>query len=143
VHEAIADRELAGLVDPLWNEAATTLDAKAVDIPVYRAALRRRFGNSALPHALIQIAADGSQKLPPRILAPMAERARTGLASPALTSVLKGWSQALATVDGLADPMVDQLRTIARRPGSTVRDLIEMIAPTTAPLVASQIDGPL
>lgn len=84
VHEAIADFDLGGLIDRLWDEASLTIDEAVVDVPAYRAALRRRFGNAALPHALVQIAADGSQKLPPRLLATMDERAAQGLASPAL-----------------------------------------------------------
>jgi fructuronate reductase len=138
VHLAIADPELAGLVDRLWDEAATTLDPVAIDIPAYRAALLRRFSNSALPHVLLQIAADGSQKLPPRILAPMAERAGKGLASPALAAVVAGWAQALATVDGLADPLIDRLRPIARRGGPAVRDLLEAIDPTVASLLTPE-----
>jgi fructuronate reductase len=135
VQEAIADPELANLVERLWDEAATTLDAKAVDIPAYRAVLLRRFGNGALPHALIQIAADGSQKLPPRILAPMAERQRRGLASPALAAVVAGWAEALAAVDDLADPMIATLRPIARAGGPVVRDLLQVIDPALAPLL--------
>lgn len=112
VHDAIGDPDLARLVERLWDEAATTLDASVVDVPAYRAALRRRFANPALPHALIQIAADGSQKLPPRLLAVLAERG--GQPSPALATAVAGWMLALARVDGLADPRLDALKAIAR-----------------------------
>lgn len=132
VHEAIADPCLARIVDSVWQEARTTLDETVVDIDAYCAALRTRFANPALPHALIQIAADGSQKLPPRLLAPMRERAAHGLASPALAIAVTGWMLALATVEGLADPLLATLQPLARaaQPAeSTAQVLLGCIAP--------------
>jgi fructuronate reductase len=146
IHEAIGDAALARLVDRLWDEAATTLETGGIDVAAYRAALLRRFANSALPHALIQIAADGSQKLPPRLLAGMAERAGRGLASPALATAAAAWAHALAAGDGLADPMIATLRPIARAPGpaeSVIRDLLERIDPVAAPLIAPEIAAAL
>jgi fructuronate reductase len=113
VHQAIADPELAALVEAMWDEAAATIDRTMVDVPAYRRALRTRFANPALHHALIQIAGDGSQKLPPRILSTMADRREMGLDSPALARAAAMWMQALATVGGLADPLLAELRTIA------------------------------
>ena len=114
VHEAIADPDLAGQIDRLWDEASVTINGSVVDIPAYRAALCRRFANRALPHALIQIAADGSQKLPPRLLAPMDERGARGLASPALAEAVAGWIRALRQLDGLADPILGELQSLAK-----------------------------
>ena len=105
VHEAIADPELAHLIEQVWDEAAVTLDRSIVHINDYRAALRTRFANPALPHELVQIAADGSQKLPPRLLDTMRERAGLGLMSPAIAKAAAGWPLAFARVEGLADPL--------------------------------------
>jgi len=146
VHEAIGDAELARLVGRLWDEAATAFESDGVDVAAYRAALLRRFANPGLPHALIQIAADGSQKLPPRILAGMSERARRGLSSPALATAVAAWAHALATLDGLADPLIETLRPIARAPGPAepvVRELLERIDPAAAPLLAGEIGSAL
>lgn len=115
VHQAIGDAGLARLVGALWDEAAETIDRSVVDVPAYRAALVRRFANPELHHALIQIAADGSQKMPPRLLATMAERAGRGLASPALAIAVAAWMLALGRVDGLVDPMLSDLQALARR----------------------------
>lgn len=120
VHEAIADAALRRLVEALWDEVATTLQPTLVDLPAYRSALLARFANPALPHALIQIAADGSQKIPPRILAALAERCRKGLASPALAGIFALWTQALAQIDGIADPAIDRLRAAALGRETTV-----------------------
>lgn len=142
IHEAMGDAELAPLVGRLWDEAATTLDTRSIDVGAYCAALRGRFDNPALPHALAQIAADGSQKLPPRILAGMAERARCDLSSPALATAVAAWAHALATLDEIADPMIHRLRLIARARGPAepvVRKLLEAIDAATPPRLAAEI----
>lgn len=70
VSEAFADPAIRAFVDRLWAEAIPTLAAGAgLDPPAYIAALATRFANAALVHRTAQIATDGSQKLPQRILA--------------------------------------------------------------------------
>ena len=51
-----------------WDEAAAHLTLPGADVAAYRAALLERFANPRIRHPLAQIAADGSQKLPIRIL---------------------------------------------------------------------------
>lgn len=123
VHEALRDPDLARLLDLLWDEAAETIDQSVVDVGAYQQALVRRFANQALPHALIQIAADGSQKIPPRIFDTIADRHARGLPSPALTRVAADWLAALASVEGLVDPCLVQLCAAARAPGHG-RDIV-------------------
>lgn len=135
VHEAVADPALRLLIEGLWDEAATTLRGDIMDLSAYRAALLRRFGNPVLPHALIQIAADGSQKLPPRILATLAERHARGLASPFLARAFAAWVGALAEVEGMADPHIDALRAAAR--SGDIRDVLAITGTETG---ASCID---
>jgi fructuronate reductase len=135
VHETVVDTNLRRLIEALWDEVATTLQPTIVDLAAYRAALLKRFANPALPHALIQIAADGSQKLPPRILASLAERNERGLLSPALASIFAGWVQALARIDGLADPLLDRLCSTARS-GEPIQAIVAQM------LKIIGIDGP-
>lgn len=142
VHEAVADGGLRGRIEALWDEAAATLDGRAVDIPAYRAALLRRFANPALPHALIQIAGDGSQKLPPRIVATMVERHERGLASPALAWAVAGWILALREIEGLKDPMLDRLRDLARS-GAPASALLSAIGVDADPAIAAQVEAAL
>ena len=129
VHQAIADAGLARLVEALWDEAAETIDRRVVDVPAYRAALARRFANPELHHALIQIAADGSQKMPPRLLGAMVERADRGLSSPALATAAAAWMLALGRIDGLVDPMLSDLRALARRDAPAASLLARIGAP--------------
>jgi fructuronate reductase len=65
----------------LMAEATPTLRVPArTDLAAYRDALVTRFRNPALPHRTRQIAMDGSQKLPQRLLAPIRENLAAGRA---------------------------------------------------------------
>jgi len=61
------------------EEVAPTLDLPAgVDVAAYQNALVERFGNPALPHRTQQVATDGSQKLPPRLLGTVRDNLAAG-----------------------------------------------------------------
>ena len=120
VHDFVGDPRRIAFIDRLWDEAQATLQpAPGLDFAAYRAALLARFANPALNHALRQIAADGSQKLPQRLVAPLMVRQARGLASPALTLAIAAWMkwQAGRTDDGnvfaVDDPLADQTQGIA------------------------------
>ncbi|AGH50138.1 D-mannnonate oxidoreductase [Sphingomonas sp. MM-1] len=112
VHQFVGLAEGRGFVKALWDEAAATLSPPpGLDIPAYRAALMARFANSSLQHRTRQIAMDGSQKLPQRLLAPIAARLDRGLPVEALALAVAAWmrwqdgrddSGAIFTVD---DPL--------------------------------------
>ncbi|CCV10856.1 mannitol dehydrogenase family protein [Mesorhizobium sp. STM 4661] len=92
VDRAFADPAIRQFVDQLWAEAIPTLPQDAgLDTADYTAQLARRFSNTALAHRTAQIANDGSQKLPQRILASAIERAEAGLLSEHLTLVIAAW----------------------------------------------------
>ena len=76
----------------LWAEAIPTLPQDAgLDTAAYTAELAERFANTALAHRTAQIANDGSQKLPQRIVASALERIEAGAASEHLTLVVAAW----------------------------------------------------
>lgn len=76
VSDAMGDHALAALVERQMEAAAATLPPMpGIDLAGYRAALLLRFRNPAIRHLTYQIAMDGTQKLPPRIFAPLAEGA--------------------------------------------------------------------
>jgi fructuronate reductase len=100
VHEAVALPEVKAFVEALWDEAVTTLDPPPeLDIPGYRAALMARFANTALEHRTRQIAMDGSQKLPQRLLAPIAARLAAGLPVRALALAVAAWMRWQGGID--------------------------------------------
>lgn len=137
VHQAIADPRLRVLIENLWDEAATTLGRGPLDIAGYRRALLARFANPALPHALRQIAADGSQKIPSRLLTTIGMR--TPAASPAAAQAVGAWIAALASGLPLADPLIDTLRPLARA-GDVVALLVAIgVDPAFAPPIAARL----
>lgn len=93
VHQAIADAGLAALIERLMREeAATSLSpAPGQDLAAYADALIARFRNPALNHRLIQIAMDGSQKIPQRWLETLAHHQREGRACPAILAGIGAW----------------------------------------------------
>lgn len=92
VHEVVAVPAFRAYVEALWDEAQTTLNPPpGLDIPVYRAELMARFSNPALMHRTRQIAMDGSQKLPQRLLAGAAERLAMGQGIEAMALGVAAW----------------------------------------------------
>ena len=92
VHEFVALPTGRAFIEALWNEAATTLSPPAgLDVPAYRAALMQRFANSALNHRTRQIAMDGSQKLPQRLLAPIIVRLERNQKVETLALAVAAW----------------------------------------------------
>jgi fructuronate reductase len=117
VHQAMAQPQMAALIDQLWLETGATLEPdQQFDLEAYLKDLRHRFNNPHLAHALAQIVSDSSQKLPQRIFAPIQERLDQGLPVAALTTAVAGWMciQEGVAINGLtidfSDPLQGQLR---------------------------------
>lgn len=116
VHQAIADPLIASVIDRLMEEAAATLPVvPGLDPAAYAAALKARFDNSALQHRLAQIAMDGSQKLPQRLLGTIRDRHAAGCSAAAAIIGVRAWIDHFAS-DFVDDPMAERLREIGRLP---------------------------
>lgn len=109
VHEAIADPAVRPLVERLMREeAAPTVErAPGQDLGGYADALLARFANPALPHRLAQIAMDGSQKIGPRWLEPLAVNRARGRRCPATVEALAAWLRSVR--EPADDPRSDAL----------------------------------
>jgi fructuronate reductase len=80
------------LIERLWDEVEPTLGASlGLDIVHYRAVLMDRFSNSTLGHRLQQIAMDGSQKLPQRLVGPALDLIETGQTPMTTALVIAAW----------------------------------------------------
>ncbi len=91
VADAMADPEVRGWVDEWWADAVRHLPLPPEELDAYRQALVDRFENPRMRHLLAQIAADGSQKLPIRVVPALrAARADGDLPSGA-TRVIAAW----------------------------------------------------
>ena len=92
VHQVVAIPAFRAFVERLWDEAETTLDPPpGLNVPAYRADLMARFSNPSLQHRTRQIAMDGSQKLPQRLLATIAARLDIDRSIDALSLGVAGW----------------------------------------------------
>lgn len=124
VHEAIADPALRQLAETLMREEAASGIAPAPDqnLGAYADALIERFANPALNHRLIQIAMDGSQKIPQRWLETLALHAQHGRSCPSILAGIAAWIDHLQGANGpVDDPMAAKLAKLAMRdtdPGS-------------------------
>ena len=121
VAEAMQLPLITDILDPLWLEIRAVLEApKGVDTAAYVDSLKQRYRNPALKHRTAQIASDGSQKLPQRLLAPLRERIAKGLPSPMIATAVAAWMHYAVkiahTPDGvLNDPLAGEILAQAKR----------------------------
>lgn len=120
----MADLHFAAFAARVMEDAAVTLKMpEGTDLAAYRASLLRRFANPALHHRTWQIAMDGSQKLPPRLLAAMADRLQQGLPIDTHALAVAGWMRYVTARDeqgndiDVRDPIAGKLAAIAREAG--------------------------
>jgi fructuronate reductase len=125
VAAAVAEPDLATLVEDMMREEVTpTLPALGgFDVTAHRAALLQRFRNPALKHRTAQIAMDGSQKLPQRLLGTIRDRLARGLPITRLALAVAGWMRYVSGTDEqgrpieLRDPLAARLRALADEAG--------------------------
>ena len=90
-----------------------------VDLKAYREALVRRFANPALPHRTQQIAMDGSQKLPQRLLGTVRDNLAAGRPIDLLALAIAGWMRYVGGIDErgheivVADPLASEFKRLA------------------------------
>ena len=148
---AVADDGFAGLVGRmLAEEVIPTLDAPdGVDLPDYADALLRRFANPALRHTTVQVAMDGSQKLPQRLLATVRACRAAGVEPRRTAFAVAAWMRWVwtdRTDDGaprdLDDPLAPVLREAVRgctTPGQVVGRLLAVTEVFGADLAADPV----
>jgi fructuronate reductase len=124
VADAMADPGLAAFIPRLMQATAPTLAMPAgTDLTAYQAALLERFRNPALRHRTLQIAMDGSQKLPQRLLAPMAELLAAGRPITCHAMAVAAWMRHIGTTTP-QDPMVETLMRLAAEAGPEPQRLV-------------------
>jgi len=106
VDQAIAQPEMRAFVRGMQLEevAPTLLPLPNLDLTAYVDGLLVRFANPALAHRTQQIAMDGSQKLPQRLLATVGERLARGAPISRLALAVAGWMHYLRGIDEWGRP---------------------------------------
>jgi fructuronate reductase len=150
IHQAAENPELRRLAKVLMEvELAPTLAPVAgVDLTQYQAMVLERFANHRVPYTCLQVASDGSQKLPQRLWRAAEIRLARGEASPLIAMVTAAWIRHLQGRDirgyeiDVADPLAEQLVPAARKLAvveSEQADAIASLCPTLpAPLTRSE-----
>jgi fructuronate reductase len=121
VSEALSDPALSGFVERMMRHdiAASLAPTAGLDPDVYIGQILARFRNPAIVHKLSQIAWDGSQKLPIRLLATIADALAAGRPVDRLVVGVAAWMQfvrrqALAGA-AIVDPLASELVEVGRR----------------------------
>jgi fructuronate reductase len=125
IAETMADPAFARLVEELMEEEVTPTLAvpPGADLGRYKRSLLERFANPALKHRTWQIAMDGSQKLPQRLLGTVRDRLRAGAPIARLALGTAAWMRYAAGVDergqpiDVRDPMSERLLRLGRETG--------------------------
>lgn len=118
VFQTMQNQPLDGYIQQMMqSEIAPTVKPLAgLKITDYTATILQRFKNPAIKHYLSQIALDGSQKIPIRILETVKENLATGRSIRCLCLAVAGWMHFVRTrsLQGqkLNDPLADRLLKI-------------------------------
>ncbi len=117
VAQAVADAVCRGWLDEWWTLASIHLDQPAEELAGYRAALLSRFENAKMGDRLERIAADGSQKLPVRVLPVLRAERQAGRLPAAATRTLAAWLCHLRGFGAVVnDARADEVLPLARGP---------------------------
>ncbi|MBA8877775.1 mannitol dehydrogenase family protein [Phyllobacterium myrsinacearum] len=125
VSDAMAGEGFAALIERMMDEEITpTLPVlPGFDLGAYKEELRERFRNPALRHRTWQIAMDGSQKLPQRLLNTIRVRLEKNAPFDRLALGVAGWMRYATGTDergnpiDVHDPLTDEFK--ARTAGKT------------------------
>lgn len=135
VAQAMRDPQLAAFVRRLMIEdIAPSIDApRALDLTGYIESVLRRFRNPALRHLLAQIAWDGSQKLPFRLLGTVLDAIEAQRPLPRLCLPVAAWFHFIRRKaqrgERVVDPIAEQLFAIgAACSGEAAQDVRAFLA---------------
>ncbi|KAA9009399.1 mannitol dehydrogenase family protein [Histidinibacterium aquaticum] len=118
IADAVADPPFARLCEKLWAEeiVPTVPQPEGEDLARYTAALMERYRNPQIRHLTWQIAMDGSQKLPQRILGTVRDARSAGRVPAGLCLAVAAWMRYVGGMDergqpiDVRDPMADRLK---------------------------------
>jgi fructuronate reductase len=120
IAQAVADERLAAEADALMTvDVAPTLPGPdGLDLAAYRRTVLERFANPEMRHRTAQVAMDGSQKLPVRLLGTVRDRLAAGAMPTHAAFAIAAWMTYVARGRDLTDrllPLEDPLAVPLRR----------------------------
>lgn len=150
ISDAVGHPPLKSLIHAMMTrEIAPTLAVPAsFDLAAYRDALLDRYANPALKHRCSQIAMDGSQKMPPRILSTIQVRLDAGQPFERLALAVAAWFTFLrgraddGTRYAISDPLAERL-TKAAEDATTPAGLVDALVGASDVFPASLARNPV
>lgn len=138
ISETVADSVFEQLIDHLWLKeiVPTVPQPEGEDLVAYCAALKERYQNPSIRHRTWQIAMDGSQKLPQRILGTVKDNLAAGRDIPGLALVVAGWMRYVGGVDekgeaiDVRDPLAEKLKTASDSGNTPTEKVAALLAMT-------------
>jgi fructuronate reductase len=126
IAEAMGDSVCRGWLEQWWDEASRYVPLPAAELIEYRAALVARFSNPRIRHRLAQIAADGSHKVPIRVLTVLRGERAAGRMPAGAVRILAAWIDHLR---GVGAPVDDAGAAPYQDRAGSVRDVLALLAP--------------
>ncbi|WP_404807668.1 mannitol dehydrogenase family protein [Loktanella gaetbuli] len=152
IADTVADPDFAAYVHALWSEISPAVTApQGVSLTEYADALMDRYANPAIRHRTWQIAMDGSQKLPQRILGTVRDNLDAGRPVEGLCTAIAAWMRYVTGTDAagqpidVRDPMADRLHALAQSqddPAGIVASLLS-VAEIFPRDLADRLQGPV
>ncbi len=148
----MADPAYAAFVRRLWAEIMPAVTAPpGVRLTDYADALATRYANPAIRHRTWQIAMDGSQKLPQRILGTLVAACDAGRSAPGLCLGVAGWMRYVGGLDEagqpieVKDPLSTRLRAASDSAATPAGKVAALLGVTEVfpPAIASRLRAPV
>ncbi|MEP1765620.1 MAG: mannitol dehydrogenase family protein [Sulfitobacter sp.] len=106
ISDTICDPVFSRYTQDLWSEIIPSVDAPdGVDLSSYADALHARYRNPEIHHLTRQIAMDGSQKLPQRLLGTLRSNLNVGRPTAALCLAIAAWMRYVCGIDEVGQPI--------------------------------------
>ena len=148
ISDAMADARMAAFVEQLWQtEIAPTLTPPdGVSLCDYAQALATRYANPQIRHLTWQIAMDGSQKLPQRILGTLNDAMAAGRPCPGLILAVAAWMRYVGGIDenghviDVRDPLAARLKALSDG-GQTPADKVSALLSVREVFSADQAEA--
>lgn len=107
ISDTVGDPDFGALCEILWRDEIipTLIQPDGKNLAAYSASLLKRFENPAIQHRTWQIAMDGSQKLPQRLLGTIADNLDNDLEPKGLVLAVAGWMHYVGAIDENGDPI--------------------------------------
>lgn len=132
IADCMADPVLDAVVQRLWEREIipALTPPPGVDLARYAADLRARYANPAIRHRTWQIAMDGSQKLPQRILGTLETNLSAGRPCPGLILAIAAWMVYVSGTDlnGAPIEVKDPLAAILKKAATSSDPVAALLA---------------